>query len=92
MVGGNAPDVFESWSDNVTQFADRGQVLDVEPLAKRDYTADDLKDFFAWQWRDFVIPTAQGQRIRFGVPKYVNVMSTLVQQGQVRRGRSEVPG
>lgn len=70
MVGGNAPDVFETWSDNVTQFADRGQVLDVEPYSKRDYSADELKDFFAWQWRDLVLPSG----IRFGVPKYVNVM------------------
>ena len=28
MVGGNAPDVFESWSDNVTHFADKGQVTE----------------------------------------------------------------
>lgn len=70
MVGGNAPDIFESWSDNVTQFADKGQVLDVEPLVKRDFTAKDLEDFYPWQWRDFVLPS----KIRFGLPKYVNVM------------------
>jgi len=70
MVAGTAPDVWETWSDNVTQFADRGQVLDVEPLVKRDFTADDLKDFYTWQWRDFVLPS----HIRFGMPKYVNVM------------------
>jgi multiple sugar transport system substrate-binding protein len=72
MVAGTSPDVFESWTDNVTQFADRGQVMDVDPLAKRDYTADDLKDFYPWQWRDFVLPS----HIRFGLPKYVNVMFT----------------
>src|SRR5579884_4247457 len=72
MVAGTAPDVFESWTDNVTQFADRGQVMDVDPLVKRDYKADDLKDFYAWQWRDFVLPN----HIRFGLPKYVNVMFT----------------
>ena len=72
MVGGNAPDVFESWTDNVTQYADRGQVLDIEPLVKRDYKAEDLKDFYEWQWRDFVLPS----KIRFGMPKYVNVMFT----------------
>jgi multiple sugar transport system substrate-binding protein len=70
MVAGTAPDVFESWTDNVTQFADRGQVMDVDPLVKRDYKADDLKDFYPWQWRDFVLPS----HIRFGLPKYVNVM------------------
>lgn len=71
MVGGNAPDIFESWSDNVTQYADRGQVTDVEPLVKRDYKAEDLKDFYEWQWHDFVLPS----QIRFGIPKYVNVMT-----------------
>jgi multiple sugar transport system substrate-binding protein len=70
MVAGTAPDVFESWTDNVTQFADRGQVLDVDPLVKRDYKEEDLKDFYPWQWRDFVLPS----HIRFGLPKYVNVM------------------
>lgn len=48
MVGGNAPDVFESWSDNVTQYADRGQVMDVEPYVKSDFTAEDVKDFYPW--------------------------------------------
>ncbi len=71
MVAGTAPDVFESWTDNVTQFADRGQVLDVEPLVKRDLKDDDIKDFHAWQWHDFVLPSG----IRFGLPKYVNVMT-----------------
>lgn len=70
MVGGNAPDVFETWTDNVTQFADRGQVQDVEQFAKRDFKDADIKDFYPWQWHDFVLPS----QIRFGVPKYVNVM------------------
>jgi multiple sugar transport system substrate-binding protein len=72
MVANTSPDVFESWTDNVTQYADRGQVLDVDPLAKRDFTADELKDFYPWQLHDFVLPS----HIRFGLPKYVNVMFT----------------
>lgn len=74
MVAGTAPDVFESWTDNVTQYADRGQVTDIEPLVKKDYKADDLKDFYEWQWRDFVLPS----NIRFGIPKYVNVMTVWI--------------
>ncbi|HEY3109886.1 MAG TPA: extracellular solute-binding protein [Chloroflexota bacterium] len=87
MVGGNAPDVFESWTDNVTQYADRGQVLDVEPYVKRDYKDTDLKDFFEWQWRDFVLPSG----IRFGVPKYVNVMLTWVNKDAFDKAGLKLP-
>jgi multiple sugar transport system substrate-binding protein len=87
MVGGNAPDVFESWTDNVTQYADRGQVLNVDDLVKKDYKADDLKDFFAWQWHDFVLPS----QIRFGLPKYVNVMVTWINKDLVDATGQKMP-
>lgn len=87
MVGGNAPDVFETWGDNVTQFADRGQVVDIEPYAKRDYSADELKDFYPWQWRDFVLPSG----VRFGVPKYVNVMVTWVNKDAFDKAGLKLP-
>jgi multiple sugar transport system substrate-binding protein len=87
MVGGNAPDVFESWTDNVTQYADRNQVLNVEDLVKKDYKADDLKDFFEWQWRDFVLPN----QIRFGLPKYVNVMVTWLNKDMFDQAGVKLP-
>jgi multiple sugar transport system substrate-binding protein len=87
MVAGNAPDVFESWTDNVTQFADRGQVLNVDDLVKRDYKAADLQDFFAWQWHDFVLPS----QIRFGLPKYVNVMITWINKDMFDQAGVKIP-
>lgn len=70
MIGGNAQDVFDTWLDNVTPYAERGQVLDLEPLVGRDFSAEEIADFFPWQWKDFVLPGG----LRFGLPKYVNVM------------------
>lgn len=70
MIGGTAQDVFDTWLGNITQYADRGQVLDVNPLVQRDFKDADIKDFFAWQWKDFVLPSG----LRFGMPKYVNTM------------------
>ena len=70
MVAGNAPDVFLSWRDNVTQFADRGQVLDLEPYVRRDLREEDLSDFYEWQWQGFVLPNG----MRYGMPWYVNMM------------------
>ena len=87
MVAGTAPDVFESWTDNVTQFADRGQVLDVDPLVKRDLKDEDIKDFYAWQWPEFVLPSG----LRFGMPKYVNVMTLWVNKDLFEKAGQAVP-
>jgi multiple sugar transport system substrate-binding protein len=72
MVAGTAPDVFDMWGDIMPPFVERGQVEDVQPYVNRDYKADDLKDFYDWQWRDFVMPWLNN--IRFGMPRYVNMM------------------
>jgi len=69
MIAGTAQDVFDTWLDNVTQYADRGQVLDLDPLVQRDLKDADIKDFFAWQWRDFKLTGG----LRFGMPKLVNM-------------------
>ncbi len=71
MIGGNAPDVFDTWRDDVAKYADVEQVLDVQPLVDRDFTPEAIADFFDWQWADFVLPND----IRFGLPKYVNMMA-----------------
>lgn len=70
MIGGTAQDVFDTWLGNITQYADRNQVLDLNPYVQRDFKDADIKDFFAWQWKDFVLPSG----IRFGMPKYVNTI------------------
>jgi len=72
MAAGTAPDVFDMWGDIMPPFVERNQVVDVQPLVAKDYTAEDLKDFYAWQWKDFVMPWLNN--IRFGMPRYVNIM------------------
>jgi multiple sugar transport system substrate-binding protein len=71
MIGGNAPDVFDTWRDDVAKYADVDQVLDVQSLVDRDFTPEAIGDFFDWQWADFILPNG----IRFGLPKYVNMMA-----------------
>src|SRR5579883_3092240 len=74
MVAGTAPDVFDMWGDIIPPFVEKGQVEDVQPYVNRDYKAADLQDFYEWQWRDFVMPWLNN--IRFGMPRYVNIMFT----------------
>lgn len=94
MVAGDPPDVFETWGDNVQQFAEKGQVVDVNPLVNQSKM--DISDFFAWQWRDFNIPLKGGPKlggslIRFGLPKYVNVMVLWVNKDMFQQKGQALP-
>jgi len=94
MVAGTAPDVFETWGDNVQQFAEKGQVTDVNALV--DKSKMDISDFYQWQWRDFNIPLkggpkAGGSLIRFGLPKYVNVMVLWVNKDMFQQKGQALP-
>ena len=81
MIAGTAQDVFDTWRDNVTQYADRGQVLDLDPLVQRDLKDADIKDFFAWQWKDFKLDGG----VRFGMPKLVNMAVVYYNPRSVRQ-------
>jgi len=74
MVAGTAPDVFDMWGDIMPPFVERQQVVDVGPFASRDLKDADIQDFYPWQWHDFVMPWLNN--IRFGMPRYVNMMFT----------------
>jgi multiple sugar transport system substrate-binding protein len=75
MAAGTAWDVFETWADIVEGFAERGGVLDLERYTKVDLKPEDLKDFYPWQWNAFRL-----YNIRWGMPKYVNMMMLWVNQ------------
>lgn len=94
MVAGDPPDVFETWGDNVQQFAEKGQVVDVNSLV--DKSKMDISDFYQWQWRDFNIPLKGGPKlggslIRFGLPKYVNVMVLWVNKDMFQQKGQALP-
>lgn len=71
MIGGNAPDIFDTWRDDVATYDGISQVLDVQAFVDRDFTPEAIADYFEWQWADFILPSG----IRFGLPKYVNMMA-----------------
>jgi multiple sugar transport system substrate-binding protein len=74
MVAGNAPDVMTGWGAVFRKWAEKGQLLDLQPLVDMTYSAEQLKDFHPWQWAGMVAPDT---RIRFAMPYYVNVIMLL---------------
>jgi multiple sugar transport system substrate-binding protein len=86
MAAGTAWDVFETWADIVEGFAERGGVLDLERYTKVDLKAEDLRDFYPWQWNAFRL-----YDIRWGMPKYVNVMTLWVNKDLFEKAGVKLP-
>ncbi|MGH2351548.1 MAG: extracellular solute-binding protein, partial [Chloroflexota bacterium] len=67
-------------------FAERGGVLDLEQYTKVDLKAEDLKDFYPWQWNAFRL-----YNIRWGMPKYVNVMTLWINKDLFQKAGVKLP-
>ena len=71
MVAGTAPDVITGWGPVFRKWAEKGQLLDLQPFVDRDLTPEQLADFHQWQWDGMVDRVT---KIRFAVPYYINLI------------------
>jgi len=67
MVSGNAPDLLTGNDETSYKWAEKKQLLDLNPLVERDVTAEQIADFFEYQWNGLVYP---GDKSRMGLPYY----------------------
>lgn len=72
MATGTAPDVFEMWGDFAYNWGEKGMLLDLNPLVKRDFNADYIKGFYPGQWDAAVILDGPRAGVRYGIPRYTN--------------------
>ncbi len=71
MVAGTAPDVTTGWGPIFRVWAEKGQLLDLQPFVDRDFSAERIADFHKFQWDGMV---ARDSGIRYAVPFYVNLI------------------
>ncbi|MGQ9556209.1 MAG: extracellular solute-binding protein [Anaerolineae bacterium] len=71
MVAGTAPDVITGWGPVFRKWAEKGQLLDLQPFVDRDLSPEQLADFHKWQWDGMVDRVT---KIRFAVPYYINLI------------------
>jgi multiple sugar transport system substrate-binding protein len=69
MIAGTAPDVLHVYSTTTREFADRQQLLNLNPLVKRDFKPADVNDFQKAQWDAVVMPG--NPDYRFAIPKHL---------------------
>jgi len=68
MVSGTAPDVLTGNDETSYKWAEKKQLLDLNPLVERDLTPEQVGDFFDYQWKGLIYP---GDGIRMGMPYYL---------------------
>jgi len=74
MLAGTAPDAFEFWSPFNQQLRQRGLLLNLTPYMQRDFTAEDIADFFPTVWETSFTRIGPQAGSQFIMPRYINVM------------------
>jgi len=70
-VAGTAPDLFSIYGQMFFAFAQKGQLLDLQPYVDAHMTQEDINDFYSWHWpTSFIVPEVG---ILTGMPWKVNV-------------------
>jgi len=67
MVSGTAPDILTSFDETSYLWAEKEQLLDLNPLVDADLSPEQVNDFFNYHWVGLVHPESG---IRMGLPAY----------------------
>lgn len=70
MVGGVAPDVINSWQENLRKFFEEGQTLNLNPYIDKYMTQEELEDFYPRLLKGF---WAQG--VQYALPHFTGIMA-----------------
>lgn len=72
IASGTAPDVFEMWGANATDWGERGFLLDLNPFVERDRDDVDPDDFFPGDYAAGIVQYGEYAGQRFSLPRYTN--------------------
>ena len=75
MLAGTAPDVFEFWSSFNQRLRQQGLLLDLTPYTKRDFTEQDIADFFPSVWETSFTRFGPQAGSQYIMPRYINIMT-----------------
>lgn len=73
-AAGDLPDVFEAWGSMGISWADRGMLMDLGPWVERDFSQEEIDDIIPTVWNAPVVRVGPNAGMRFGVPRYLNVV------------------
>ncbi len=69
---GDAPDIFAESGADLRTLADLDALYDLAPLVERDFTAEEIADFFPPVWNASRLEHGPRAGMRIGMPQYIN--------------------
>lgn len=73
IASGQAPDVFEMWGRQARDWGEEGFLLDFAPYVARDFTDEDVADFFPISWEAGILELGPRAGVQYGIPSYGNI-------------------
>src|SRR5690606_15164974 len=70
-ASGTGPDVSEMWGDWAQDYARAGALLDLRPYVARDFTAQEIADFYPVAWDASFLKVGNNAGIQFRIPRYM---------------------
>jgi multiple sugar transport system substrate-binding protein len=71
MIAGLGPDVTEAYGERAEQWARQGLLLDLRPYVKRDFSPQDIADFWPPAWNASFTKFGQYPNGQFRLPRYM---------------------
>lgn len=69
---GDAPDIFAESGADLRTLADMGALYDLAPFVERDFSAEEIADFFPPVWNASRLEYGPRAGMRIGIPQYIN--------------------
>ena len=88
-ASGTGPDVIELWGDWAQDYARSGALLDLRPYVERDFTAEDIADFFPTAWEAATVRFGPAAGEMFRIPRYM--LTVVYYYNQDMFSRAGVP-
>lgn len=70
-ASGTGPDVIEIWGDWAQDYARAGVLMDLRRYVERDFTQEDIADFYPVAWNASFLQHGANAGIQFRIPRYI---------------------
>ncbi|HHT26460.1 MAG TPA: extracellular solute-binding protein [Firmicutes bacterium] len=91
VATGVGPDVFETWGNAASSWGENGVSLDLNPYVARDFTAQEINDFYPISWDACELTYGPKKGLRFGIPSYGNVFVLYYNADYFRQAGVQFP-
>lgn len=90
-ASGTGPDVTEIWGDFAQDYARAGVLLDLRRYVERDFTQEEIADFYPVAWQASYLHHGDNAGIQFRIPRYIITLVYYFNAEQIAGAGLETP-